>query len=95
MYLHQVLQQEDASEFVKGVVKVVNTKIEQKTEALEMIEQSKVIEGMDPLPVFWAMRWKRNLISNAIIKYKARLNINGDKQKHSVNYFKPYAPVVA
>ena len=40
------------------------------------------------------MRRKRNLTTNEITKYKARLNIHGGKQTFGVNYFDTYAPVV-
>ncbi len=56
MYLHQALQQQDASEFIKAVVKEVNSHVEQKH--WRLIERSKIPEGMDPLPAAWAMRRK-------------------------------------
>ena len=37
---------------------------------------------------------KRNLTTNEITKYKARLNVHGGKQTYGVNYFDTYAPVV-
>ncbi len=46
MYLHQALQQQDAAEFLKAVVKEVNSHVEQKH--WRLFEQSKVPEGMDP-----------------------------------------------
>ncbi len=49
---------------------------------------------MEPLPAVWAMCRKRNLTTNEITKYKARLNINGGKQEYGVNYYETYAPVV-
>ena len=40
------------------------------------------------------MRRKRNLVTNEITKYKARLNVHGGKQTFSVNYVDTYTPVV-
>ncbi len=40
------------------------------------------------------MRRKRDLTTNVITKYKARLNIHGGKQVYGMNYYKTYAPVV-
>ena len=40
------------------------------------------------------MQRKRNLITNEITKYKARLNVHSGKQTFDVNYFETYAPVV-
>ncbi len=56
MYLHQALQQQDAPEFVKAVVKEVNSHVEQKH--WRLIERSRVPEGVDPLPAAWAMHRK-------------------------------------
>ena len=40
------------------------------------------------------MQCKRDLTTNAISKYKARLNIHGGKQVFRLNYYDTYAPVV-
>ena len=40
------------------------------------------------------MHRRRNLTTNKITKYKARLNINGGKQEYRVNYYETYAPIV-
>ena len=40
------------------------------------------------------MRRKRNLVTNEITKYKARLNVHGGNQTFGANYFDMYAPVV-
>ncbi len=40
------------------------------------------------------MRHKRNITTNEIKKYKARLNLHGGKQVFGMNYYKIYAPVV-
>ncbi len=74
MYLHQALKQDDSAEFIKAVVKEVNDHTTQKH--WKVIEQSKVPEGVTPLPSVWAMRCKCNLITNKITKYKARLNVH-------------------
>ncbi len=40
------------------------------------------------------MHRKQSFATNAITKYKARLNINDGKQEYRVNYYKSYTPVV-
>ena len=40
------------------------------------------------------MRRKRDLTTNEVKKYKARLNVHGGKQTYGINYFETYAPVV-
>jgi Reverse transcriptase (RNA-dependent DNA polymerase) len=50
---------------------------------------------MKVLPTVWAMRRKRRLATGEIYKWKARLNVDGSKQEHGVNYWDTYAPVAA
>jgi hypothetical protein len=40
------------------------------------------------------MHCKRDITTNEIKKYKARLNLHGGKQEFGTNYFETYAPVV-
>ncbi len=40
------------------------------------------------------MRHKRDIPSNEIKKYKARLNLHCGKQEYGMNYYETYAPVV-
>ncbi len=82
MYLHQALEQDDSAEFIKDVVvvKEVNDHIEQKH--WRLMEQSKVPEGVMPLPSIWAMRWKPNQTT--------WLNIHGRKQEFRVNYYETF-----
>ena len=92
MYYHQAMQQDDADEFVGAIVKEVNGHVENNN--WEIIERSKVPADEEVIPSVWAMRQKRNLTTNEITKYKARLNVHGGKQTFGVNYFETYAPVV-
>jgi hypothetical protein len=92
MYFHQAMQQDDADEFVKAVVKEVNGHIDNNR--WQLISRDEVPEGIDVIPSVWSMRRKRNLTTNAITKYKSRLNIHGGKQVYGMNYFETYAPVV-
>ena len=92
MYLHQALQQPDAAEFVKAVIKEVNGHIDNHN--WELVRRDQVPAGVEVMPSVWALRRKRNLITNMITKYKARLNLHGGKQVYGMNYFETYAPVV-
>jgi hypothetical protein len=40
------------------------------------------------------MRRKRRIDTRAIYKWKARLTIHGGKQKHGINYWETFSPVV-
>ena len=92
MYYHQAMRQSDASQFTDAVVKEVNGHVEMGN--WQLIRREQVPDPDYILPSVWAMRRKRNLTTNEITKYKARLNIHGGKQTFGVNYFETYAPVV-
>ena len=92
MYLHQALRQPDAAEFVKAVVKEVNGHVDNGN--WQLVHRSQVPPDVEVMPSVWAMRRKRNLTTNAITKYKARLNLHGGKQIYGMNYYETYAPVV-
>jgi hypothetical protein len=92
MYFHQAMQQPDAGEFVKAVIKEINGHIEHKR--WKLIKRTEVPEDVDVIPSVWAMRRKRDLTTNEILKYKSRLNLHGGKQVYGMNYFETYAPVV-
>ena len=92
MYLHQALQQPDASEFVQAVIKEINGHVSNNN--WRIIPRSEVPAGATIVPSVWALRRKRDLTTNEITKYKARLNLHGGKQEYGVNYFDTYAPVI-
>ena len=91
MYFHQAMQQPDAGEFVKAVIKEINGLIDKRW---KLIKRSEVPEDVDVIPSVWAMRRKRDLMTNEILKYKSRLNLYGGKQVYGMKYFNTYAPVV-
>ena len=92
MYFHQTMDQEDSGDFVEAVVKEVNCHVDNAHWKLVLIES--VPEDTDILSYVWSMQRKRNLVTNEITKYKARLNVHGGKQTFGENYFDTYAPVV-
>ena len=92
MYFHQAMQQPDASEFVKAVVKEVNGHTKQNH--WKLVPRSEVPDDCDVIPSVWSMRRKRDITTNEISKYKSRLNLHGGKQVFGLNYFETFAPVV-
>ena len=92
MHMHQALRQPDASEFVKAMIKEINAHVNKKHWIV--VKRSKVPSNVDVIQAVWSMRRKHDLTTNAITKYKARLNIHGGKQIYGMNYYKTYAPVV-
>jgi hypothetical protein len=63
MYFHQAMQQDDADEFVKAVVKEINGHIDHNR--WELIQRDQVPEGIDVIPSVWSMRrTKCNLMTS-------------------------------
>jgi hypothetical protein len=56
MYLHQVLRQPDAREFVEAVIKEVNSQID--NDHWKLTPRTEVSEGMEVVPSVWAMQRK-------------------------------------
>jgi hypothetical protein len=92
MYLNQALQQPDAAHFVEAVVQEVNGHV--NNNHLRLTKRSKVPSDVEVVPYVWSLRCKRDITTNKIKKYKARLNLHGGKQVFGLNYYKTYASVV-
>ena len=57
------------------------------------ILRSKVPKGKIILPYIWQIKIKRDIMTIAIIKYKARLKIDGSPMKKVLRYEETYVPV--
>ena len=79
MYFHQAMKEPDRDEFIKAM----RTEVQSHTEngVWEVVLASTVPEGVEPLPAVWAMKRKRRIATREVYKWKARLNIDGSKQK--------------
>ncbi len=85
MYYHQALQQPDAHQFAKAIVKEVNDHVENNH--WQLIKCKDVPEDAQVVPSVRSMQRKRNLTTNEITKHKARLNLHGGKQDYGMNYY--------
>ena len=72
------MQQEDSDKFVNAVVKEINGHVDNKSWKLVNVED--VPKDAEIMQSVWAKRSRRNLLTNEITKYKARLNIHEGKQ---------------
>ncbi len=72
MYYNQAIQQPDVKQFANAIVKEVNDML---------IRQKDVPKDVQVVPSIWAMRCKRSLTENKVIKHKARLNLHGGKDE--------------
>jgi hypothetical protein len=82
----------DAAEFKTAMLKEVDAHT--NNEHWEVGKCSEVPARQDILPAVWAFKRKRRIDTQAVYKHKARLNIHGGMQKHGVNYWETYSPVV-
>ena len=92
MYWHQAMKQPDADKFLQAAAKEFNSHHENNH--WTMIERDQVPKGCNVLPSVWAMKRKRDIATQAIKKYKARLNLHGGKQVFGEDFYETYAPVV-
>ena len=60
----------------------------------EVIPKSEVPDNEKILDSVWAMRRKRNILTNKVYKHKYRLNIHGGQQEFAINYYETFSPVV-
>jgi Reverse transcriptase (RNA-dependent DNA polymerase)/GAG-pre-integrase domain len=93
MYMHQALAAPDRKEFIKAMEKEIRAHTENSN--WKIINRSDVPRGQTVLPSVWAMRRKRDIATQQVYKWKARLNVHGGKQIKDVNYWDTYAPVAS
>jgi hypothetical protein len=61
----------------------------------EIVQRSQIPPKHTVLPAVWAMRRKRDIATQEVYKWKARLNAHGGKQTQRLNYWETYAPVAS
>jgi len=91
MYMHEAMKQKDAKEFRKAMVKEWEDQLNNGN--FSIIHRSKVPEGATVLPAVWQMKRKRDILTRKIKKYKARLNLDGSRMRHGIDFDQTYAPV--
>jgi hypothetical protein len=60
-----------------------------------IIHKNKVPEGSTILPAVWQMKRKRDIHTQEVKKYKARLNVDGSRMISGVHYDQTYSPVAS
>jgi hypothetical protein len=75
MYMNEALKQPDAHEFRKAMVKEVVDHTNNKH--WEVMEKTDLSTGFKLLPAVWAMRRKRQIVTQEVDKWKSRLNLGG------------------
>jgi hypothetical protein len=51
-----------------------------------LTKRSKVPSDVEVVPSVWSLQHKRDITTNKIKKYKARLNLHGGKKVFGLNY---------
>ncbi|KAI2507330.1 hypothetical protein MHU86_7050 [Fragilaria crotonensis] len=93
MYYHEAMREPDRPEFIKAMVKEVQSHTENGV--WELVPRSSIPPGTKVLPAVWAMKRKRRIATREVYKWKARLNIDGSKQEEGVNYWETFSPVAS
>jgi len=92
MYLWQAMKQPDWAQFKQAMQEEVNPHT--VNGHWKLIKQSHLPKGATVLPAIWSMKRKRRISTREVYKWKARLTVDGSKQKYGVLYDETYSPVV-
>ena len=91
--LHEAMQAKDQKEFKAAMEKEVNDQIDNAN--FYIIPQSKVPTGFRVFPGVWTLVHKRDILTQEIKKYKARLAFDGSRMREGEDYDKTYALVAS
>jgi hypothetical protein len=92
IYLWQAMKQPDWAQFKQAMQEEVNPHT--VNGHWKLIKQSHLPKGATVLPAIWSMKRKRRISTREVYKWKARLTVDGSKQKYGVHYDETYSPVV-
>ena len=92
LYYNQSMKANDKEEFQRAMKKKLDAHSDRNH--WEVIPKCEVPDDEKVLNSVWAMRRKRNILTNKVYKHKARLNIHGGQQEFAFNYYETFPPVV-
>ena len=93
LYYHEAIQTPDKVKFLQAMDKEIEANISKNN--ITLIHKSDLPKNAVLLPAVWQLRRKRNLLTNEIKRYKARLNVDGSKMVKHRDYDLTYAPVIS
>jgi len=93
LYLWEARKEKDFPNFLEAMQKEIDDPT--KEGHWKLVRQSKLPKGATVLPAVWSMKCKRRIAAREVYKWKARLNVDGSKQKPGVHFDETYSPVVA
>jgi hypothetical protein len=91
LFFHEIVREPDKMGFVKSMKEEINNHNANRNWI--PVRRSTIPAGNKVISSVWAMRRKRRLVDGTVSKWKARLNVDGSKQVHGINYWETYAPV--
>ena len=92
LYYHQAMAAPDKIKWQEAMLKEFRNHCERKHWV--PVTMDEIPTGTKILDSIWAMKRKRDILTQQITKWKARLNVHGGQQEHGVHYWETYAPVV-
>jgi hypothetical protein len=92
MYQHKAMRALDRAEFIKAMQAKIGSHTTQ--EHWKLMPRSQVPEEHKVLDAVWSMKQKRQIKTQEVYKWKARLSVHGGQQVYGVNFWETFAPVV-
>jgi Reverse transcriptase (RNA-dependent DNA polymerase) len=93
MYYHEILCEPDKDQFIEAMVKEIQQHNERDN--WRVVGRSQVPLDHKILPSVWAMRRTRDLTTGEVVKWKARLNVDGSKQQKGIDFDETFSPVAS
>ena len=93
MCWHQAMREPDSERFREAMVRKITD--QRQNGNFTVVKRSNIPAGHKIFPAVWQMRRKRDIKTQEIKKYKARLNLDGSRMRHGVDYEETYAPVTS
>lgn len=81
LYLNEALKAPDRKEFIQAMVKEIQSHVDKGNWLI--VNRSDIPDGKTVVPAVWAMRRKRDIETQDVYKWKARINFHGGKQKRT------------
>ena len=93
LYHHEAMREPDADQFRTAMEKEFNDQWENGNFSLK--KRTDIPEDARILPSVWQMKRKRRVLTGEVYKHKARLNLDGSKQVHGLDYDRTYSPTAS
>ena len=92
LHYGQAMRAHDKRNFIQAMVKEVEDHVSRKHWGI--VPRSAVPKGHRVLDAVWSFKRKRDIATQQIIKWKARLTVHGGQQEYGIHYTDTYSPVV-